>query len=954
MKKLYFLSFLLSLALISNAQKWTEIKKFLPDAYTNNAEDDYGWTVAIDGDYAVIGSHGYNNNHGCIYVLYNDGTNWEQVARLTASDSAANNYFGISLDIAGDIIVVGSENDTVYVYEKPVSGWVDATETAKLTSSIGGGNFGCSVGISGDVIVVGANMDQNNGAAYIFLKPVSDWTDGTEDAKLTTSDLAYLDGFGGAVSISGDLIIVGAKNDDDNGSFSGSAYIFEKPVTGWVSDTETAKLLPSDGSADAKFGKSVSISGGVAIVGAYDRCYIYIEPVSGWANATESCKLGHKFINPISSFGESVCINGDKIIMGVSSLGNGWVYIFDKPVAGWTDTTETDVIYGATSGESFGSSVGISGNLAFIGAEGCDDNGTNVGATYLFESLPNNDPTDLALSNNEIDENSPINSVVGGFSTADVDTNDTFEYSLIAGDGTNDADNDKFFIGIEDSLQISIIPDYEKQTSYNIYVQTDDGWGGIIQEAFVITVNDLADSVNIDTTICPYSHVVFDDKILMDTGSYKEITQSVNGYDSITMLNIYHYPNYNYTDTIFVCQGDSVMVHGEYQPTDISLYYYLDSNTIHGCDSNVNTLLYVNYTFLSEPSRTICEGDSVLLYGKYYKEAGTFIDSFQTLAGCDSIYIVNITINDVPTTNIVDTICPGDSIEIGGTYYKTAGTYIDTIPTILGCDSILSITISLYPEMDIELSDTVYACDGNEMWFSVFRFEIETYYWSNYLGATSDSTDFIFTFNHANPPSSVYCKFTDSIGCSFEKNIRIIDNEVTGGGVITINYSGDPEISVDFVNNFSEYDSAYWSLEDYFITQPATSDNITYTYTENGDYRVCYVVRNTCGEDSICTSIFTINNATGDIPGDSTENISIAVSGDIELFPNPTTGEFELSNITPGTMIEISDVTGKSIFREAINSDSFKYSLINQEAGLYIVHLTNNGITKEIKLLLVK
>jgi hypothetical protein len=131
------------------------------------------------------------------------------------------------------------------------------------------------VSISGDTAIVGALGDDdaeiNSGSAYIFENVSSGGFEPTESAKLTASDGAVSDQFGYSVSISGDTAIVGAYLDDDAGSGSGSAYIFENVSSGGSAQTESAKLTASDGATEDYFGYSVSIDGDTAIVGApYD------------------------------------------------------------------------------------------------------------------------------------------------------------------------------------------------------------------------------------------------------------------------------------------------------------------------------------------------------------------------------------------------------------------------------------------------------------------------------------------------------------------------------------------------------------------------------------------------------------------------------------------------------------------------------------------------------------
>lgn len=146
-------------------------------------------------------------------------------------------------------------------------------ETAKLTASDGAASdgFGYSVSISDNIAIIGARYDDDkgdgSGSAYVFEKDVStgDWN---EAAKLTASDGEARAYFGSSVSISGNIAIVGALFDDDNGNDSGSSYVFERDdSTGYWN--ETVKFTASDEASEDYFGHSVSVSGNVAIVSAH-------------------------------------------------------------------------------------------------------------------------------------------------------------------------------------------------------------------------------------------------------------------------------------------------------------------------------------------------------------------------------------------------------------------------------------------------------------------------------------------------------------------------------------------------------------------------------------------------------------------------------------------------------------------------------------------------------------
>ena len=169
------------------------------------------------------------------------------MTKLTASDGAASDYFGDSVAIDGDTLVVGARYDddngsasgSVYVFIHSGIIW---TQQAKLTASDGAADdrFGSSVAIDGDTIVVGALLNDDNGTdsgtAYVFTRSGTTWT---QQAKLTASDGALDDEFGQSVAIAGDTIVVGADRDDDNGNRQWIAYVFTRSGTAWTGASQT-------------------------------------------------------------------------------------------------------------------------------------------------------------------------------------------------------------------------------------------------------------------------------------------------------------------------------------------------------------------------------------------------------------------------------------------------------------------------------------------------------------------------------------------------------------------------------------------------------------------------------------------------------------------------------------------------------------------------------------------
>jgi hypothetical protein len=233
--------------------------------------DEFGFSVAISGTTAIVGAR-WDDDAGSAYLYdFNDPCNITET-KLTASDAATLDEFGISVAISGTTALVGAHWDddagsasgSAYLFDVAIG-----SQIAKLTASdaAAGDYFGESVAISGSTALVGATGDDDagsdSGSAYLF--DVSDPCNPVEIAKLTASDADLGDEFGISVAISGSTAIVGAEDNDDAGTDSGSAYLYD--FSDPCSITET-KLTASDAAANDAFGASVAISGATALVGA--------------------------------------------------------------------------------------------------------------------------------------------------------------------------------------------------------------------------------------------------------------------------------------------------------------------------------------------------------------------------------------------------------------------------------------------------------------------------------------------------------------------------------------------------------------------------------------------------------------------------------------------------------------------------------------------------------------
>ena len=323
--------------------------------------DLFGFSVSLSGDRALIGAVGINFAGGCgesAYIFEFDGVSWEETAKFIASDTVCGDDFGWSVSLSGDRALVGASGyddagpnyGAAYIFAFDGTSWI---EEAKLLASDGrpGDRFGNSVSLSGTRALVSAPLDgnadvgPNHGSAYVFAFDGTSWI---EEAKLTASDAAAYDIFGGRVSLSagasypGGRALVGAENGDAGAPDSGSAYIFVFDGTTW---TEEAKLTASDASAFDNFGRSVSLSGGRALVGATSdgpgSAYVFVFDGTSWI---EEAKLRASDAAGGDFFGSSVSLLGNRALVGAlhdddAGESSGSAYIFDLPAS--TELTVT-------------------------------------------------------------------------------------------------------------------------------------------------------------------------------------------------------------------------------------------------------------------------------------------------------------------------------------------------------------------------------------------------------------------------------------------------------------------------------------------------------------------------------------------------------------------------------------------------------------------------------------
>lgn len=271
-------------------------------------------------------------------------------AKFVAADGASGDYFGLSVALSGDTALVGAHQDddggfntgSVYIFRTISGSW---QQTAKLTADDAQPNdrFGYCVALSGDTAFIGAHdnheVGTHSGSVYIFRDIDGAWQ---QIAQIVGDDTEALDHFGTSVAVDGDTAIIGAAFDPEAGPASGSAYVFRETAGNWH---QLAKLIPDDAAEWDQFGRSVAISGDTAVVGAFYDDHVGVDCGSAY------------------------------VFREVGPGTSGWQQV--------AKLTAAD----AAAGDLFGWSVAISGGVILVGAHRDDDAGSQSGSAYVFREI---------------------------------------------------------------------------------------------------------------------------------------------------------------------------------------------------------------------------------------------------------------------------------------------------------------------------------------------------------------------------------------------------------------------------------------------------------------------------------------------------------------------------------------------------------------------------------------
>lgn len=363
---------------------------------------DLGAAVAIRGDTALVGEPEFGSG-GRAHVYVRNGSQWALQATLTPSDGIGGDRFGFSVALEADLAVVGAHRTdgvgprtgAVYTFVRTGTTW---TEESKLLPDEPEDGFGWAVSVAGETVVVGAaeaSANSERGAAYVFTRNGGAWS--LEATLVPDNPLGTSDIFGRSVAIHGEILVVGSPG---RSSFRGTAYVFARSAGLW---SQEAMLFGSGIEDGDLFGFGVSVSGDLIAVGAIrhdeDRGAVFLYRRTGTAWSFEE-KIQPEGLDRFAEFGTSVAVQGDRALVGAPgndrlhglSAPFGSAFYYTRSGSAWT-LQSRQMASVRQERQAFGGSVCLDGTSAMIGAPGDETAGTSAGAVYaLVEGEDTNGP----------------------------------------------------------------------------------------------------------------------------------------------------------------------------------------------------------------------------------------------------------------------------------------------------------------------------------------------------------------------------------------------------------------------------------------------------------------------------------------------------------------------------------------------------------------------------------
>jgi gliding motility-associated-like protein len=302
--------------------------------------------------------------------------------------------------------------------------------------------------------------------------------------------------------------------------------------------------------------------------------------------------------------------------------------------------------------------------------------------------------------------------------------------------------------------------------NYTITLENAAGCDSIINLDLV--VNPIA-TTNIVKSICRGEAEIIGNQVFTETGNYTVVLQTSTNCDSTVNLDLTVVEPVITELNFKVCQGETIAVGDSIYSTTGT--YSNTLNSAAGCDSIVNLNLIVDPAITTPLTTSICDGDSLTIGNQTFKVEGAYSVVLQSAAGCDSTVNLNLTVNSVTRTSISRSICSGDNFVVGNETFTETGEYTIVLQSALGCDStvLLNLLVNNLPNIDA-VADQPTVNIGEAVQLNVTTSETLTYNWTpadlvsnseiqNPTAVLNESTWFYVTATNG----QTQCRFTDSV-----------------------------------------------------------------------------------------------------------------------------------------------------------------------------------------------
>ena len=463
------------------------------------------------------------------------------------------------------------------------------------------------------------------------------------------------------------------------------------------------------------------------------------------------------------------------------------------------------------------------------------------------------------------------------------------------------------------------------------YTQTLQAVNGC-DSTVTLTVNPVA-STTLSATICEGSTYTENGFNASEAGTYTQTLQTVNGCDSIVTLTLTVNPVANTTLSAAICEGSTYTENG-FNVSEAGTYTH-NLQTINGCDSIVTLNLTISNVVNNDITAAICEGSVYTENGFNASEAGTYTQNLQTIDGCDSVVTLTLTVNPVESTTLLASICEGSVYTENGFNASEAGTYTQTLQTVNGCDSIVTLTLTVNPVESTNLSAAI--CEGSVYTENGFNISEAGTYTQNLQ--TINGCDSIVTLTlTVNPVANTTLSAAICEGSTYTEN----GFNVSEPGTYTQNLQSvngcDSVVTLTLTVN-----PTYNITIDASINDGETYEENGFSESEAGTYVHTLQAENGC--DSVITLNLTVNSSLNDI---------VASAIEVSLYPNPAQSfvNMELSGEASETMVQLFDIQGKILRTYTLENGkkTLRIDLDGLPAACYYLHIIsdNRVVVKKI------